>query len=157
MRLLFFSACRTSQVFTAWLLSLSSAWGTGFQRIFLPSASAAAAAAKPRAATRATAVRIGMLGRFIETSSVGAGFAPAAGVIDVDGLQLGEEFHGHLAHLAQSHAGGFHPSEGQMRLAADRGRIDVRDAGFDPVDEGEDARRVVRIERARKAVADRIG
>src|SRR5260370_14184062 len=89
--------------------------------------------------------------------SVDVGFTLAPGEVYVHGFQLGEEIDGHAAHFAHADAGGFHSAEGKLRLAANRGRIDVRNAGLDAIDELKDLRGVVRIKRAGQAITDGVG
>src|SRR3954454_11194027 len=53
-----------------------------------------------------------------------------AGVVEPDGLEVGEEVGALLGHLLFANAGGLDPAEGQLRLAAYRGLVDVDHAHF---------------------------
>src|SRR5215204_4999946 len=65
------------------------------------------------------------------------------GVIDVDDLQLGAEVERGRALLEGADARGLDAAEGDVRLAAGGGRVDVRHAGLDLVHEAEDAGRIL--------------
>src|SRR6266404_2502060 len=88
--------------------------------------------------------------------SVDVGFTLTPGEVYIHGFQLGEEIDGYAAHFAHADAGGFHAAEGKLRLAADRGRVDVRDAGLDAIDELKDLGGVVRIKRAGQAITNGV-
>src|SRR6266853_4199814 len=70
-------------------------------------------------------------------------------VVDINSLDLGVEIDGDAAHLAQADAGALRAAEGQMRLAPDGGRVDVRHAGFDAIYERKHLRGIIRVNRAR--------
>src|SRR5581483_5798619 len=53
------------------------------------------------------------------------------GVIDVDRLPLGVEINRADATFAMAVAGGFHSAERQVHFRADRGSIDISDAGIE--------------------------
>src|SRR6266852_4174640 len=89
--------------------------------------------------------------------SVDVGFTLAPGEVYIHGFQLGEEIDGNPAHFAHADAGGFHSAEGKLGFAANGGRIDVRNAGLDAIDELKDFGGVIRIKRAGQAVANGVG
>src|SRR5690349_19406860 len=85
--------------------------------------------------------------RIARSVDVRLAFLP--GVINVDGLHFRIEIDRFAAHFAQSDAGGLHSAKGHLRFAADGWGIDVRDAGFDAVDEIENLRGVIGVDRTR--------
>ena len=78
-----------------------------------------------------------------------------AGVVHVDGLDLGEELDGGRALLARADARGLDAAEGQLGLAAGRAAVDVDDPGLDAVHEAEDAGHVAGEDRGGEAEAAR--
>src|SRR3954464_13937316 len=69
-----------------------------------------------------------------------------AGVIDIYHLGFGVEIEHLGALLAWADAGGLHAAEWQLRLAAERGRVDVGHARFDLVDIAEHTRYIACVD-----------
>src|SRR5438477_6159331 len=78
-------------------------------------------------------------------------------VVHVHGFPLGVKIDCTNAALAVSVPRGLHPSEGQVHLGADGGRIDVSDARMQVAHRGERLVHVARVDGRRQAVLNAIG
>src|SRR5437016_6031699 len=68
------------------------------------------------------------------------------GVVVINGLDLGVELDRRLPLLPLPDPGVLDPAEGEVRLAADGGRVHVDDPALDLVDEAEDRRGIARVD-----------
>src|SRR5579872_4919825 len=92
----------------------------------------------------------------VRVALVKIAFALAAGVIEIDDLQIGVEIDGRVAHFARADAAIFRAAKRYMCFAADRWRIYVRHACLDLVDKFKNLVGIGRVDGARKAVAHGI-
>src|SRR5437016_1203623 len=100
------------------------------------------------------------LARMIECRlnfSVKIPLALATGVVHINYFQFGVEVERGRALLAIADAGAFDAAERNVRFAAGRRRVDMRHAGFNLVNEAEDARGVVRKDCGRQAILSVVG
>src|SRR5579871_5843215 len=89
-------------------------------------------------------------------ASVDIGCARAPCVVEENALELGEELEAFLGHLPAPNPAPLHAAERDLRLAADRRRVDVHHPGLDVVHEPHDRVGVARVDRRRQAVAQAV-
>src|SRR6266850_2062141 len=92
-----------------------------------------------------------------QSSLVNLRLALGAGVVNVDGLELGVEVERDAALLARPNAGALHAAERNLRFAAGGTGVHVRYAGFNAIDELENLGHVARVNRGAQSEADPIG